>query len=734
MAFNYNSNNITSVNWNGNSVSTVNFNGTQVWGSAPPVVIEPFYIQNRDNSNSITAKLYKTLTAPSVSLESSTDKATWTTYVAGTDITVPAGGKMYFRAPENMSNTTFAQDDSKFNTWTASGPYDIGGDLTTLLVKDGGLTSLSGYGYYGGQVFFNLFGSWNNSGTNKVVDASNLLLLPDTLGRYCYKYMFYNDTNLIGAPALPATDLKDYCYQSMFQGCTSLTRAPALPATTLKQYCYGSMFYGCTSLEVPPALPALTVADYAYSSMFTGCTSLAEAPSLPATTIGPQAYSYMFKGCTALKVAPALPCTTLSNGCYYEMFRGCTSLKSAYLPAPSLVNQTYYCMFYGCSALQNLKADFTAWNDANYATYRWLYNVDPYILKLELPDALGNDLTITHDISHVPENCVVENSSTYNLPLTFSVEDVSSLVGTYPALTLQAHGNPGYTPELQYNINGGAWTDYTIGDTLYTTNAQIGDYIQFRAKTTNSAFSTSGNDGYTFVAEDGKFKVFGNIQSLLDKDMLSDSVPSNAFYGLFMSFNGNVGHVRCPATTLGTWCYAGLFRANADHNFKRAFTDFPALYASERCYQTVYYDDAYLKYIPHFACTSGGSNCFMRTFQNCTSLDVEYFCIPFSSLAYRQCYEMFLNAGTIHKFELLATDIGYDRCLNSIFSNANPLHIKVYITDWQWDSGYPTDNWVNNVNTDTSDCIFECPAELGTQSTINRGSAYCPTNWTVINF
>ena len=484
-----------------------------------------------------------------------------------------------------------------------------------------------------------------------------------------------------------------------------------LTSSTSQNYAFGNLFLNCTTLIDASDLKFPTTSSVigAFYSMFKGCTNLVKAPSVIATTtLGTSTLQSLFSGCTSLVTGPELKATTLTSNCYRQMFEN-------------------------CSALQYLKADFTAWNDAANATQNWLSNVDPYILKLELPDALGNDLALTHDNSHVPVHCVVENNVTYSLPLTFSVEDIASLSGTYPALSLQQHGNPGYTPELQYSINGGAWTDYTIGNTLYTT-ATVGDYIQFRAKTTNSAFSTGGNDGYTFVAEDGRFTVFGNIQSLLDKDMLTDSVPSNAFYGLFMSFNGNVGHVRCPATDLGSWCYAGLFRANADPNFKRAFTDFPALYATERCYQTVYYDCAYLRSVPHFACTSGGANCFMRTFYNCTSLNVEYFCIPFQSLAYRQCYEMFVNAGTIHKFELMATDIGYDRCLNSLFAASNPLHIKVHFTDWQWDSGFPTDNWVNSIITDTSDCIFECPTALGTQSTIDRGNAKVPANWTVVNF
>ena len=61
--------------------------------------------------------------------------------------------------------------------------------------------------------------------------------------------LFYNNSVLVTAPELPATDLADYCYLGMFQGCKSLTSAPVLPAETLKTECYEVMFAGCTALS-----------------------------------------------------------------------------------------------------------------------------------------------------------------------------------------------------------------------------------------------------------------------------------------------------------------------------------------------------------------------------------------------------------------------------------------------------------------------------------------------------
>lgn len=55
--------------------------------------------------------------------------------------------------------------------------------------------------------------------------------------------------------------------------------------------------------------------------------------------------------------------------------------------------------------------------------------------------------------------------------------------------------------------------------------------------------------------------------------------------------------------------------------------------------------------------------------------------------------------------------------------------VTVHITDWQPNSA-GTANWLNNT---ASTGTFYCPAELGTNETIQRGYARCPDNWTVVN-
>ena len=77
--------------------------------------------------------------------------------------------------------------------------------------------------------------------------------------------MFDGCTNLIAAPALPATKLADYCYSYMFSGCKSLVVAPVLPATELVNGCYNCLFLGCDKLNYIKAM-FLTTPSTSYTT------------------------------------------------------------------------------------------------------------------------------------------------------------------------------------------------------------------------------------------------------------------------------------------------------------------------------------------------------------------------------------------------------------------------------------------------------------------------------------
>ncbi|MGM9734382.1 MAG: hypothetical protein ACI3YT_09745, partial [Prevotella sp.] len=196
-----------------------------------------------------------------------------------------------------------------------------------------------------------------------LIDYENHETVSTANARFCD--LFYWNTLLKTAPALPATTLANYCYYEMFSRCTSLIAAPVLPATTLADHCYEGMFEHCT-FSTAPELLSPTLAEYCYARMFAGCTSLTTAPALPAKTLAICCYDSMFKNCTSLTTAPELLAQTLANKCYGAMFDGCTSLTAApELPAKTLAPNCYGAMFRGCTKLSEvtMKATDVSAND-----------------------------------------------------------------------------------------------------------------------------------------------------------------------------------------------------------------------------------------------------------------------------------------------------------------------------------------------------------------------------------
>lgn len=335
-------------------------------------------------STGLTAGKYYTLTIGTpltlTALESSTvnigytdfqyrttGQTEWTDYSSGTNISLNTDEYVQFRGKPSSTSTEVSQE------FVMTGSFNASGNVMSLL-----------YGHeMGNNAFQGLF-----NGCTGLKSASTLLLPAATLTQYCYRYMFFNCTNLTAVPALPAENLAEECYCQMFQGCTSLTTAPtALPATTLAASCYEKMFEGCTNLTAAPALPAENLANYCYFNMFYGCTSLTTAPTtLPATTLATWCYNSMFEGCTSLETAPTLPAITEgANNCLYQMFKDCSKLKS-------------------------ITVNFTSWAIGSYATFQWLEGAGASGVKtFTCPAALCTESTVPRDNDHVPSGWTVVN-------------------------------------------------------------------------------------------------------------------------------------------------------------------------------------------------------------------------------------------------------------------------------------------------------------------------------------
>lgn len=264
------------------------------------------------------------------------------------EINLPAGQSVYFRANTDSDDEIIVfnkgsniEKNSRYYV-NCDKNFNVSGDITTLISKNGNILDLTNYGY----VFYDLF-----LDAEKLISAKDLKLPSTVLSKYCYGFLFDGCTNLIEAPTLQAETMAESCYHGMFYECASLVNAPALPAMNLADSCYRDMFEKCTNLKNAPALPAINLAESCYYNMFSE-SGLEIAPELPATTMVYNCYDCMFAFCPELRVAPKLPATDLADYCYYEMFWDCTSLTSApALPATILKDGCYGEMFKGCTGL-----------------------------------------------------------------------------------------------------------------------------------------------------------------------------------------------------------------------------------------------------------------------------------------------------------------------------------------------------------------------------------------------
>ena len=88
-----------------------------------------------------------------------------------------------------------------------------------------------------------------------------------TVSENAYKSMFDSCTNLKRGPQLlPGTSLGKTCYRNMFYNCASLENAPVLAATKLAQGCYQRMFYGCAKINYIKMLGTQNYRDDAFIS------------------------------------------------------------------------------------------------------------------------------------------------------------------------------------------------------------------------------------------------------------------------------------------------------------------------------------------------------------------------------------------------------------------------------------------------------------------------------------
>ena len=174
------------------------------------------------------------------------------------------------------------------------------------------------------------------------------------------------------------------------------------------------------------------------------------------------------------------------------------------------------------------------------------------------------------------------------------------------------------SPNLQYRINNGDWTDFIVGTTV-DIQVVAGDFVQFKG-VNESGVSTSTENYLKFAIYGNPVALSGNVMSLIDSVGDTLEIPNSyCFYRLFM--NSNVKTVSkdfLPATTITEYCYASLF-----YNC-RSLVDAPDLPANElknNCYRELFYDCSNLVKAPLLPANELKLECYNKLFQGCKKLN-----------------------------------------------------------------------------------------------------------------
>lgn len=233
------SNLITDVKLGSGQVDKLCLGSNVVWQKTAPVAIKALKFTSA-NAQTLGVDTTK-LGTVSPNFEYSTDNGdTWTTWTVSNPISFGNGTVLYVRG----SNTYISKQGSNYTNFvfSTSSPVYCSGNVMHLFDYTQDLTSF-----------------------------------PQNTTSRGTKYLFYNCTQLMTAPELPATTLvpEGSTYYYMFAGCTSLTTPPSLPAIMLQAWSYSYMFYGCTSLNKLPKLSGQELAGYnVANNMFENCTNI----------------------------------------------------------------------------------------------------------------------------------------------------------------------------------------------------------------------------------------------------------------------------------------------------------------------------------------------------------------------------------------------------------------------------------------------------------------------------
>ena len=225
------------------------------------------------------------------------------------------------------------------------------------------------------------------------------------------------------------------------------------------------------------------------------------------------------------------------------------------------------------------------------------------------------------------------------------------------------------SPNLQYHINNGSWSDFIFGTTA-DIQVVAGDVVQFKG-VNESGISTSQNDYLNFSISGNPVALSGNVMSLIDGVGDALEIPCNyCFYKMFSTSNvKTVSSDFLTATTLKNDCYSGMF---SGCTVLTSSPELPATTLAGSCYQSMFNGCTALTTAPELPATTLADNCYYSMFNGCTALTTATE-LPATTLANSCYYNMFNGCTALTTApELTATTL-MSNCYTGMFYRCTAL-------------------------------------------------------------
>ena len=429
-----------------------------------------------------------------------------------------------------------------------------------------------------------------------------------------------------------------------FYYCSGLTSVTIPNSVTRIGMCAFSGCSSLTSIRVESGNPKYdsrddcnAIVETSSNKLIQGCNNTTISNSV--TSIGENAFRY-YSALTSVTI----PNSVTSIGEY--AFDECSALTSVIIPKS--VASIDECAFYNNSLTYiKIEAEYPPLSDIHAFSRQTYINA---ILAVPIgtkekylaTEGWNRFINIIEGNSPEEEGDDEEDDDDFNAlgtPLTFEAIEGTVTVNVRNYFCSN-------TPTIQYRVDNGPWTDFTLthtechGAPLYSNFIPAGKIVQLRCNDwpymLNRLDESSAADGLSIQC-DADCYVYGNVMSLETYYYSTDYDKECTLSWLFYQNTHIKNHPKkplvLPSKTLGMNCYTGMFYGCT------GLTMAPELSATE---------------LP--GCDSYRGGCYESMFQDCTSLTVAPV-LPASVLT-ESCYKkMFYGCTNLNTVTNYATDI-----------------------------------------------------------------------------